>query len=287
MKIDFEREKRWWNAKADKEENDLGDEAINRALRWREIEKHLAGTETILEVGGGTGVFSIPLAQRGFAVTHLDISSAMLEVAQSKAGGLTNIHFVEGNSTDLSQFDDASFDLVLNMDGAISFCADQAEQAICESCRVTRNKLIVTVFHRAKLVANWVSASVNAQGRFLPLVYEMIEHGDWHQDQFTENSEIAEGCTQGYLGAFHAFLPDELRVILERKGMNVLRIGGLGSLAHLCEKDVLACILKDQVLLDEFVDICERFDADLLPQGSGVFQRSGLIAVAETCRASR
>jgi hypothetical protein len=37
----FDREKMWWDAKAPKEELDSADEYINRALRWREIERHL------------------------------------------------------------------------------------------------------------------------------------------------------------------------------------------------------------------------------------------------------
>jgi len=69
MDVDFNRERAWWEAKAPEEEQDLGDEAVNRALRWREIERHLAGVHTVLDVGAGTGAFSIPLAQRGFAVT--------------------------------------------------------------------------------------------------------------------------------------------------------------------------------------------------------------------------
>jgi hypothetical protein len=63
MRIDFDRERQWWNAKAPKEARDLADEDINRALRWREIERHLADIETVLCVGGGTGAFSIPLAR--------------------------------------------------------------------------------------------------------------------------------------------------------------------------------------------------------------------------------
>ena len=37
MKVDFDREKQWWDAKAPKEEQDIADEAINRALRWHSI----------------------------------------------------------------------------------------------------------------------------------------------------------------------------------------------------------------------------------------------------------
>jgi len=85
MRVDFGREREWWDAKAPKEEQDHLDEAINRALRWREIERHLEGVRTILEIGAATGAFSIPLARRGFSVTHLDFSPAMLGVARRKA----------------------------------------------------------------------------------------------------------------------------------------------------------------------------------------------------------
>jgi len=87
MKVDFDRERAWWDAKAPEEEQDLADEAINRALRWREIELHLAGVRTVLDIGAGTGAFSIPLARRGFAATHVDFSPAMLALARHKAEG--------------------------------------------------------------------------------------------------------------------------------------------------------------------------------------------------------
>src|ERR1700733_5365955 len=133
---DFTRERQWWDAKAPKEERDLADESINRALRWREIERHLEGVRTILDVGGATGVFSVPLAKRGFHLTHLDLSPEMLTIAREKAKGKANIDFVEGKASDLSRFPDRSFDLVLNLDGAISFSGSQALKAIQESCRV-------------------------------------------------------------------------------------------------------------------------------------------------------
>jgi hypothetical protein len=59
MQVDFDRERAWWDTKAHKEEHDLSDEAIDRALRWREIERHLPGVHSILAIGGGTGVFSM------------------------------------------------------------------------------------------------------------------------------------------------------------------------------------------------------------------------------------
>lgn len=69
-----------------KKKLDLFDEKINRELRWREIEKHLsAGINTILDVGGATGAFSIPLAERGFKVVHFDLADEMIAIAKRKA----------------------------------------------------------------------------------------------------------------------------------------------------------------------------------------------------------
>jgi 2-polyprenyl-3-methyl-5-hydroxy-6-metoxy-1,4-benzoquinol methylase len=130
--VDFDQERAWWDSKAPHESEELADEKVNKLLRWRIIERHLAGVRTILEVGGGTGAFSIPLARRGYKVTHLDFSPAMVGAAKANAKGIPNIDFVVANSADLHALEDGSFDLVLNMDGAVSFCGSAAEQAIAE-----------------------------------------------------------------------------------------------------------------------------------------------------------
>jgi ubiquinone/menaquinone biosynthesis C-methylase UbiE len=282
MEVDFDRERAWWDAKAPREERDLSDEAINRALRWREIERHLAGVQSILAIGGGTGVFSILLARRGFSVMHVDFSPAMLDIARQKAQHLGSLAFLEANAVDLSRFADRSFDLVLNMDGAISFCGSEAEQAIREACRVTKRTLILTVSNRVATIPFWVSASVEVAGELLPAVYAMFDSGEWHQEQFPQNQQLSAGMTLDYIGAFKAFLAGELRAILEHLGMRVLRCGGLGTLASLCGEATVKRVLEGGMALDAFLDLCEHFDTEILPDGPGTWQRAGLIAVARS-----
>jgi SAM-dependent methyltransferase len=278
---DFDRERQWWDAKAPKEETGSADESINRALRWREIERHLEGARTILDVGAATGAFSIPLAKRGFHVTHLDLSPEMLGIARQRAADVPNIEFIEGNASGLARFSDRSFDLVLNMDGAISFSGSNAARAIRETCRVARSKVIVTVSHRAQMAAGWVSSSLLRTGQIGPAVHAMAERGEWHLDQFPGNQVLTEGLTQNYMGALKAFLPGELAGILEDAGMRILRCGGLGSLAGLCEREALPVVLQDAALLESFLGICERFDNEILPCGPGTRLRAGLIAVGQ------
>ena len=277
----FERERAWWNAKASSEEQDRADEAINRALRWREIERHLAGVETILDAGGGTGAFSIPLARRGYRVTHLDLSPAMIEIARERARGLDSIDFVEGNAVDLSRYPGRSFDLVLNTDGAVSFCGAQAERALAESCRVARRRLIATVSNRADLVPSWIKTSVEVFGRLLPTDRAMLERGEWDQDAFPENAHLAKGSTLDYVAPIKAFTPPEVRELLGRFGMRPLRVGGLGSLANLCGVEFVQRVLTDESLVEPFLDACETYDRDVLPDGPGTLLRAGLIAIAE------
>lgn len=280
MPVDFRRERAWWDAKAPNEEVDLQDEAVNRALRWREIARRLGGVASILEIGGATGAFSIPLARRGYAVTHVDFSPAMLDSARAKAGDTGGLRFVQANAVALP-FPNRAFDLVLNMDGAVSFCGEMAEQAIREACRVTGKTLILSVSHRASLIAGWVEQSAKVCGRLLPAVYAMFDRGLWRQDQFPDNLHFSKGGTQDYLGVHKAFLPGELRALLEGAGMRVLRCGGLGTLANLCGMDAVAALRADADAYAAFLDLCERYDLEVLPDGSGTWRRAGLIAVAE------
>jgi ubiquinone/menaquinone biosynthesis C-methylase UbiE len=278
MEVDFEQEKEHWNRSALKEEAWLSTPSINRTLRWREIERHLEGVKTILDVGGATGAFSIPLARLGFNVTHLDFSPAMLEIAIRKAEELKNIRFLEGNAIDLSQFEDRSFDLVLNMDGPISSSGKESERVIRESCRVAKKRLILTTAHRAWMFPLWIATSLKAAGHLLPAVYNMLETGEWHPEQSPEDQKLINEISSLH---FKAYLPLELKQILEREGMKVLRVGGIGSLANLCDGETMKLILKDELLLQQFLELCERYDREIMPEGPGTKNDTGLIAIGE------
>lgn len=255
----------FWDAVVPDEEVDRGDEALNRELRWRELRRHLDGVRTILDVGGGTGAFSIPLAEQGFTVTHLDISPAMLAAARAKSARPA---YVEGDAADLA-FADASFDLVLNTDGAISFAGGAASRVLAETCRVGR-KVFVTVSHRATMTATWLKYSLRATGRVLPAVSEMLRTGRWEADQFPENALIFPAvCDVPHL---KAFTRAELTAALEANGLTVLAARPLGSLGYLMLPHGIAATT-------DLADIAEELDTFF--DGPGAFRRAGLLGVGE------
>lgn len=76
-----------------------------------------------------------------------------------------------------------AFDLVLNMDGAVSFCGIDAEKSIEETCRICRKKLIITTSNKAWLIPVWLATTFPKFKKVVPAVKSMIENGFWHYDQ--------------------------------------------------------------------------------------------------------
>jgi SAM-dependent methyltransferase len=92
--------------------------------------------ERVLDVACGTGNATIPAAQRGAAVTGLDITPELLERARVRAERAgVEIDWIEGDAEELP-FDDESFDVVLSTFGCMF--APRHEVAASEIARVLR-----------------------------------------------------------------------------------------------------------------------------------------------------
>ena len=75
----------------------------------------LAPGAAVLDVGCGTGRHAVELARRGYAVTGLDLSSAMLSEVRVRAAGA-------GVAVRWVQADAAMFDLAEGFDASICLC---------------------------------------------------------------------------------------------------------------------------------------------------------------------
>ena len=67
----------------------------------------------ILEVGAGTGRYSVTLAKQGYPVTAVELISGNLEQLKEKLDGSEPLTALQGNALDLSAFPDASFELTM------------------------------------------------------------------------------------------------------------------------------------------------------------------------------
>jgi len=69
------------------------------------------GTERVLEIGCGIGRMTRAIAAHAASVVGVDVSAEMVAAARRELAYTANASFVLGTGTDLSGFDDASFDV--------------------------------------------------------------------------------------------------------------------------------------------------------------------------------
>ena len=94
----------------------------------------------ILELGAGTGVYSVELAKMGYDVTAIELVESNLKVLKENAKGVKNIKCLQGDALDLSRFNDNEFDVVLNLGPMYHlYTKDDKDQAIKETLRVCRS----------------------------------------------------------------------------------------------------------------------------------------------------
>ncbi len=112
------------------------------------IHAFLSGIEQpkLLEVGAGTGRYSIVLAREGFAVTAVELVKHNIDVLKSKLTGSEPIEVIEGNALDLSMLADDTFDMTLVLGPMYHlFSKEDKLKALSEAVRVTKPKGFIMV----------------------------------------------------------------------------------------------------------------------------------------------
>ncbi|MDJ0785043.1 MAG: class I SAM-dependent methyltransferase [Desulfosarcinaceae bacterium] len=125
--------------------------------------------QRVLEVGCGTGFFTLPAAQmvgdRG-CVVALDVTSGFLKVVARKvqAAGLQNVHILRRDAL-ATGLDSASLDKVL-LFGVIPFPLLPLSKLLPEMHRVLRSGATLSVWLFPPLVHNWVPKAIAQSGLF-------------------------------------------------------------------------------------------------------------------------
>ena len=103
------------------------------------IEKYLKSGNRILEVGAGTGRYSINYAKKGYRIDSVELVKRNLDILKSKITKDMNINAVQGNCVDLNIYDDNTFDITLIL-GPLYHLYEKKDinQAISEAIRVTK-----------------------------------------------------------------------------------------------------------------------------------------------------
>lgn len=142
----------------------------------------------VLEIGAGTGRYSIALAKEGMDVTAVELVESNLAVLRENSAGIENISSFQGDAADLSRFSDGTFDVTLSL-GPMYHLYEQEEvhRAIDEAIRVTKPGGIVM----------FAFLSVYA------IMYDNYFYGEWaagRQENFTADHRVRHFREQLFTG---------------------------------------------------------------------------------------
>lgn len=103
------------------------------------IHRYAKPGDRIIEIGAGTGRYSISLAKEGMDVTAVELVQKNLSILKENSRGIENICSYQGDATDLSRFEDGSFDVTLVF-GPMYHLYEEEEinKAIDEAIRITK-----------------------------------------------------------------------------------------------------------------------------------------------------
>jgi len=183
------------------------------------ISKYAKEGAKLLELGAGTGRYSIALAKAGYDVTAVELVEHNLAVLQENSKGLANIQSYQGDALDLSRFADNSFDVTLLFGPLYHLYEPQdVQKAIDEAIRVTKPEGVILV---AFLSVYAILFDNYLQGNLIAGI----------EENFTENYKIRHFEEQLFTGYDIA----EFEALFEGKQVQYLNTVAVDSVLELAE----------------------------------------------------
>lgn len=118
--------------------------SVEYLTTMRYIKRFIKPGSRILEVGAGTGRYSIALARAGHQVTAVELVQHNIDVFRAQMTAEDKIDLLQGNALDLSRFADHSFDAVLVL-GPLYHLYNDADKcrALREAKRVVKPEGVI------------------------------------------------------------------------------------------------------------------------------------------------
>ncbi|WP_238885225.1 bifunctional 2-polyprenyl-6-hydroxyphenol methylase/3-demethylubiquinol 3-O-methyltransferase UbiG [Clostridium sp. YIM B02551] len=212
------------------------------------INKFLKKGMRVLEVGAGTGRYSLTIAEQGFKVDAIELIQHNIDIFKSKITKNCNIDVRQGNAIDLSSYEDETFDITLVLGPLYHlFNEDDKRLAISEAIRVTKKGGVVFISYcmNDATIVNWGFQKSN--------IIEGIQNGIVDGDTFK--------CLSNPSLLFEMYRKEEIDELMERYDIERL---------HFVATDLLTNHMRntidemDEKMFEAYLkyhfSICERID---------------------------
>ena len=138
---------------------------VEKITTQKEIDKLVNANSKVLDIGAGTGVYTIDLASKVKEVTAFEPSSSNFTALEKKAKEFSNIKAYNKSSFDLRDLEDNYFDLVLIF-GPMYHLSDEKDRkdVLKEAkrlCKDTGHILISFINHDMVLISETINFNTN------------------------------------------------------------------------------------------------------------------------------
>lgn len=202
--------------------NEVCDEDVRLNAKHRQLEflttdryvqKYLKPGAKILEVGAGTGKYSIYYAKQGYSVNAIEYVQHNLDVLKTKITDDMNICAEQGDAIDLSRFEDNTFDIVLVLGPLYHlYTEDEVNKCIVEARRVCKNDgvMMFAYLPNDSIMISW------------GLLKGHLKSG-YDNKQFDENFKMISKASE----IMRAFYIDEIEEIM--RANNIQKINNIST----------------------------------------------------------
>lgn len=112
----------------------------------RYINCYLNDGMTVLDIGAGTGIYSLAIAEKGIQVDAVDLVQHNVDKFKAKINDVANITVRQGNALDLSFISDNQYDITLLLGPMYHLFTEKDKvRAISEAVRVTKPNGIIYI----------------------------------------------------------------------------------------------------------------------------------------------
>lgn len=210
MKDDVSDIAAFYDSDPEKEQRRLEEHQLEYDLTWRYLERYLPAEGSVLEIGAAGGRYTLELARRGYRVTAVDLSAALMAMARKElaAAGLEEgVRLVVADARDLGDVAEEAFDAALLM-GPLYHLILEAD----------RRQALQEAHERLRPGGLLFSAFISRYGIFGDLIKNMPE---WIEEEEEVRSllEIGHRPDDAPRGGFRAYFAEAPEVVPLHEGV--------------------------------------------------------------------
>jgi SAM-dependent methyltransferase len=210
----------FYNSDPERENFRLMRHQLENELTWRYLQRYLPAQGSILEVGAGSGRYTVELARLGYSITAVDLSASLLEMCQQRLAeqGLeTQVRLILGDARDLGKVTQFGFDAALLM--------GPLYHLVVEEDRITALKKVYDRLKTGGVIFSAFISRFGILGDLLQRIPEWIERRD-EVRSVMEYGKDPDHLTHGGFRGYFARV-DEIAPLHEAMGFTTMTVAGV------------------------------------------------------------